>query len=59
VARKTLMAVIPFYSDVSRLNGCDLATVCLIAVEANASADFEESGLVGSHFFVRLIPVGT
>jgi hypothetical protein len=43
------MAVIPFYGDVSRLNRGDLAAISLIAVEANAAADFEESGLVGSH----------
>jgi hypothetical protein len=34
------MAVIPFYGDVSRLNRSDSAAIGLIAVEANAAANF-------------------
>jgi hypothetical protein len=34
------MAIVPFYGDVSQMNGCDRATISLIAIETNASADF-------------------
>jgi hypothetical protein len=42
------MAVFPFY-DVSSLSRNALATIRLIAVEANAVAHLEESGLFTSH----------
>lgn len=43
------MAIFPLYGDVSRLDGCDLTAIGWIAVETNASADFEESGLAAGH----------
>ena len=39
VARMTLMTVVPFYDDISQMNGCDLPAIRLIAVEAHAIAN--------------------
>jgi hypothetical protein len=36
----TLMAVFPFYDDVSQMNSSNRAAIRLLAVEANAIADF-------------------
>ena len=49
MASEALMAVFPFYCDVSTLSRNDHAAIPLIAVEANAVAHFEESGLLTSH----------
>jgi len=35
----TLMAIFPFYDNVSQINGCNRAAIRLLAVEANAIAD--------------------
>ena len=47
---KALVAVVPFYSDVPRLNRCDLAAIRAHAVEPNAGAYFEIFRLFGGHF---------
>jgi hypothetical protein len=39
MARKALMAIGPFDREVSSMSRRDLATIRLIATEANASAD--------------------
>jgi hypothetical protein len=39
MAGKALMTVSPFYGDVPRIGRGDRATIRLIAIEANASAD--------------------
>jgi hypothetical protein len=40
MARKTLMAIIPFYGDVPRKNRGDLAAIHWVVIKANAVADF-------------------
>jgi len=49
VARKTLMAVVPIYGDVSRMSRSDGALIIFISVPENAVADVEESRLVTGH----------
>jgi hypothetical protein len=39
VAGKTLVAIVPFYGEVSQLSRGDFTTISQVAIEANASAD--------------------
>jgi hypothetical protein len=49
MASEAHMSILPFYCHVFSLNGGDLAAIGLIAVKANAAADFEGLGLFRRH----------
>jgi hypothetical protein len=49
MATEAYVAVIPSNSDIICLNGSGIAAVRIVAVEANAAADFEGSRIFWSH----------